>query len=71
MFEEKYQEEHVAKDLEEQKRILQSKRNLQNQIPAGHFKQMFEEHSRAYMLNKHEQNELTTRKIKEEREKLK
>ena len=38
LFEERYQEDFVAKDLQEQKMILQSKRELHNQIPAGHFK---------------------------------
>ena len=59
MYEEKYQEEFVAKDLEEKKKMLQLKRSLQHDIPAGKFKQTFEEHNREYMIKKHENDSVT------------
>ena len=66
MYEEKFQIEFVAKDLEEQKKILQSKRSLQNQIPAGQFKQAFDNHNRDYMVAKHEKSQAILQKRKED-----
>ena len=67
LYEERYQEDFVAKDLEEQKKILQTKRSLQNQIPAGHFRKVFEDHDREYMMRKHEKSEAILEKRNQDR----
>jgi hypothetical protein len=71
-LDEKYQQQFVVPDLAEQKKQLEMKRSLMNQIvPAGGVQQLLSEHDRVYQLKKDIMLAEIERKRKQEKQRMK